>query len=107
VRELKNAIERATVLARGDAITAADLEFIEETSRSDSRLRAWPDEALPTAVAHLEEMLIRRAMLKCAGNRAEAARVLGIHRQLLYSKLKRYGLEASEERTGDVAEDDT
>ena len=107
VRELKNAIERAAVLARGDAITASDLEFIEENSRSDSRLRAWPDEALPTAVAHLEEMLIRRAMLKCAGNRAEAARVLGIHRQLLYSKLKRYGLEASEERTGDVAEDDT
>ncbi len=107
VRELKNAIERATVLARGDAITASDLEFIEENSRSGSRLRAWPDEALPTAVAHLEEMLIRRAMLKCAGNRAEAARVLGIHRQLLYSKLKRYGLEASEERTGDVAEDDT
>jgi DNA-binding NtrC family response regulator len=106
VRELKNAIERAAVLARGDAITAADLQFIEETSRSDSRLRAWPDEALPTAVAHLEEMLIRRAMLKCAGNRAEAARVLGIHRQLLYSKLKRYGLETSEERTGDVAEDD-
>jgi DNA-binding NtrC family response regulator len=107
VRELKNAIERTAVLARGDAITAADLEFIEEPNPSESNLRAWPDEDLPTAVAHLEEMLIRRAMLKCAGNRAEAARVLGIHRQLLYSKLKRYGLEASEERTGNVAEDDT
>jgi DNA-binding NtrC family response regulator len=39
-------------------------------------------------------------------NRAEAARLLGIHRQLLYVKMKRYGLDASEERTEGVGEPD-
>ena len=37
--------------------------------------------------------MIRRALAAAAGNRAEAARRLGIHRQLLYEKLKRYGIE--------------
>jgi DNA-binding NtrC family response regulator len=52
-------------------------------------------------------MLIRRALARSAGNRAEAARMLGIHRQLLYAKMKRYGLEASEDRTQGVGEADT
>jgi two-component system NtrC family response regulator len=107
VRELKNAMERAAVLVRGDVINAADLEFIDEPPVAAEEMRAWPDEDLPTAVAHLEEMLIRRALTKCAGSRAEAARILGIHRQLLYTKLKRYGLDVSEDRTDDVGEDDT
>jgi two-component system NtrC family response regulator len=107
VRELKNAMERAAVLVRGDVISAADLEFIDEPPEAAEEIRAWPDEDLPTAVAHLEEMLIRRALIKCAGSRAEAARILGIHRQLLYTKLKRYGLDVSEDRTDGVGEDDT
>ena len=52
-------------------------------------------------------MLIRRALAKSAGNRAEAARMLGIHRQLLYAKIKRYGLDPSDERTHGVGETDT
>jgi DNA-binding NtrC family response regulator len=107
VRELKNAMERAAILVRGDIINAADLGFIDETRPVADELGAWPDEDLPSAVARLEEMLIRRALARTAGNRAEAARVLGIHRQLLYTKMKRYGLEASEDRTDGVEEADT
>jgi DNA-binding NtrC family response regulator len=44
-------------------------------------------------------MLIRRALLRSGGNRTEAARMLNIHRQLLYSKIKRHGLEVSDVRT--------
>jgi DNA-binding NtrC family response regulator len=40
------------------------------------------------------------------GNRAEAARMLNIHRQLLYSKMKRYGLDVPEDRTVEVGEAD-
>jgi len=36
--------------------------------------------------------MIRQALAACLGNRAEAARRLGIHRQLLYKKMKVYGL---------------
>jgi DNA-binding NtrC family response regulator len=106
VRELKNAMERAAVLARGPVIAAADLDFIAETPATAATPSDWPDEDLPSAMARLEEMLIRRALARSAGNRAEAARRLGIHRQLLYAKMKRYGLDPSEDRTDGVAETD-
>jgi DNA-binding NtrC family response regulator len=107
VRELKNAMERAAVLGRGDVVNASDLGFIDEERPVAEEISAWPDEDLPSATARLEEMLIRRALARSAGNRAEAARMLGIHRQLLYTKMKRYGLEASEDRTQGVGEADT
>ena len=107
VRELKNAMERAAVLVRGDVIQAEDLDFITETAHGSSAVADWPDEDLPGAVARLEEMLIRRALQRCAGNRADAARALGIHRQLLYSKLKRYSIDVSGDQTDDVTEEDS
>jgi DNA-binding NtrC family response regulator len=76
VRELKNAMERAAVLVRGEFINAADLAFFAESQASQVEIIGWPDEDLPTAVARLEEMLIRRALERSAGNRAEAARML-------------------------------
>ena len=106
VRELKNAMERAAVLVHGDTVSFTDLDFINETGPATNRAMDWPDEDLPSAITRLEEMLIRRALARSAGNRAEAARLLGIHRQLLYTKMKRYGLEASEDRTQGVGETD-
>ncbi|MCL2657757.1 MAG: sigma-54 dependent transcriptional regulator [Betaproteobacteria bacterium] len=106
VRELKNAMERAAVLARGGVVNAADFDFIGQTTPASGQTIDWPDEDLPSATARLEEMLIRRALAKSANNRAEAARLLGIHRQLLYTKMRRYGLDASEERTQGVGEAD-
>jgi DNA-binding NtrC family response regulator len=106
VRELKNAMERAAALARGDVVRVEDLDFIRETRPETGGAIDWPDEDLPSATARLEETLIRRALARSGGSRAEAARLLGIHRQLLYVKMKRYGLDASEERTQGVAEAD-
>jgi DNA-binding NtrC family response regulator len=106
VRELKNAMERAAVLARGDVINASDLGFIEETQVTVGEAADWPEEDLPSAIVRLEEMLIRRALARTAGNRAEAARLLGIHRQLLYTKMKRHGLDLSEDRTDSVGNPD-
>jgi two-component system NtrC family response regulator len=102
VRELKNAMERVTVLGRGEMIETGDLAFLDEAqvrSAEPTEPTPWPDEDLPTAMARLEEMLIRRALQRTAGNRAEAARMLNIHRQLLYTKMRRYGLDLSEDRT--------
>jgi len=48
---------------------------------------------LPGAIARLEESMIRKALETCGGNRSEAARRLGIHRQLLHAKMRLYGLE--------------
>jgi two-component system NtrC family response regulator len=107
VRELKNAMERVAVLVHSKLVRAADLGFLDEMRSGLGPAIDWPDEDLPTAVARLETMLIRRALRRTAGNRAETARLLNIHRQLLYTKIKRYGIEESEDRTGSVAKPDS
>ena len=89
VRELRNAIERAAVLSRRPVIGAEDLAFLNGTAPP---VPDTPDSDLPGAVARLEAEMLRRALDACQGNRAEAARRLGIHRQLLYEKLKKYGI---------------
>ncbi|MDN3277556.1 sigma-54 dependent transcriptional regulator [Frankia sp. RB7] len=104
VRELRNVIERACVMTRGDVIGPDDIDI------SGSELttgRAELDADLPTAVAQLETKMIQRALDACGGNRTEAARRLNINRQLLYTKMQRYGLaETSENLTGRVGKDD-
>ncbi len=70
---------------------------------------ALPESDLPTAVARLEEAMIRKALEAAGGNRTEAARRLNINRQLLYTKMQRYGLaeaEPSENATSPVGKDD-
>lgn len=100
VRELKNAMERAGVLTRGNHVTSADLGFLAAVSATRGHPPDWPDEDLPSAVARLEEMLIQRAIERCSGNRSEAAKMLNINRQLLYTKLKRYGLTENDDDAG-------
>jgi two-component system NtrC family response regulator len=104
VRELRNVIERACVMTRGDVIGPDDVDIsgIELTAGG-----AELDADLPTAVAQLETKMIQRALEACGGNRTEAARRLNINRQLLYTKMQRYGLaEASENLTDRVGKDD-
>jgi two-component system NtrC family response regulator len=90
VRELRSAIERATILTRGAVIDVDDLGLAD----TGAAVRSRPAEHLLTALAQLEESMIRTALKDSGGNRAEAARRLGIHRQLLYVKLRHYGITA-------------
>lgn len=91
VRELRNVIERAHVLVRGNEIGVAELDIAGETRGELSAGELLAGD-MPAAVAKLEAAMIRKALLDCAGNRAEAARRLNINRQLLYTKMQRYGL---------------
>jgi two-component system NtrC family response regulator len=89
VRELRNAMERVAVMCRSDTVTASDLGFLtaapaENTDGSGGDLSA--------AVESLERRMIAEALAESNGNRAEAARRLGIHRQLLHAKAEKYGL---------------
>ncbi len=90
VRELRNAMERAAVLGRREIIAAEDLFFL--SSPAGGAESAAPVD-MPGAVARLEQAMIRQALADTSGNRTEAARRLGIHRQLLHEKLRRYGIE--------------
>jgi two-component system NtrC family response regulator len=110
VRELKNAIERVAILSRGDIITASDLDFLTIAPKAaDSTAPDWTEGDLPAAIARLEAYMITRALRETDGNRSEAARRLGIHRQLLYSKAQKYGIDVGEpsgDQTGSVVNPD-
>jgi hypothetical protein len=54
---LKNAMERAAVMVRGDTVNLSDLEFIAEAHAATGGAIDWPDEDLPSATARLEQML--------------------------------------------------
>jgi len=89
IRELSNAILHATTLCTGDTILPAHLP--EELFMRRAPARA------PTALVTLEEVErehIGRVLEACTGNRAEAARVLGIGRNTLWRKLRAYGFDA-------------
>jgi DNA-binding NtrC family response regulator len=94
VRELKNAMERACALAPGPTITDDDLSFLggplvpaEHALPTD-----LADLPLAEAVERVERAMIVRALALANGNRADAARRLGISRQSLYTKMASLGL---------------
>ncbi|SDZ69721.1 sigma54 specific transcriptional regulator, Fis family [Variovorax sp. YR266] len=97
VRELRNVMERCQALVRHRVIGGADLDLAlgaAAPGEAPATLPAdWLEGELPAAVEKLERLLIAHALAQTQGNRAEAARRLGIHRQLLYRKLAQYGLE--------------
>ncbi|CAE6693621.1 sigma-54-dependent transcriptional regulator [Xanthomonas arboricola] len=93
VRELRNVMQRSQLLVRGHSIVAADLDDALEYDAEQPTTAAPLEGTLPEAVARLERQMIQDALAHSGGNRAEAARRLGIHRQLLYRKLDEYGLQ--------------
>ncbi|BBJ98920.1 sigma-54-dependent transcriptional regulator [Xanthomonas campestris] len=99
VRELRNVMQRCALLVRGHTIAAGDLDEALGEPLPGDPLQSQPADAptgtqsLPEAVAQLEKRMIQAALTQAQGNRAEAARQLGIHRQLLYRKLDDYGLQ--------------
>ena len=92
VRELKNVLERASILTPGLEIDVADLDLPGAAWRTPAE--DFLAGTLSEAVARLEEAMICKALREAVGNRTAAARQLGIHRQLLYSKMKQYGIDA-------------
>ena len=85
VRELCQAVARAALLCGGHVIDVPHLpESLREAASDDLCLRV--------AIARLEKDLIGRALERAKGNRSAAARLLGVGRPLLYSKLEEYQL---------------
>jgi DNA-binding NtrC family response regulator len=99
-RELRNALERALVLADGDAIEAADLPATIAGSASplrpvDAALAElnWTD-ARAGALDAFERSFLAASLERHGGNISATARALGLHRQSLQKMLRRLGLAA-------------
>ena len=88
VRELENCIERAVVLARGEALRPEHLP--------GSLRRLTTERSLTFSVGTSLELLERQAILatlrEVKGNKTAAARLLGISQRTLYRKVKAYGM---------------
>jgi transcriptional regulator with GAF, ATPase, and Fis domain len=118
IRELENAIERAVVLAEGPAVTLADLppaisergadalrdpvvnDDFHRAHDSPARRRTKRERAAANATGEqpqqspaAERDALIAALASCGGNKAQAARRLGMPRSTFFSKLKKYSLE--------------
>ena len=106
VRELRNAVERALILCEGGLINPEHLPWHAEPSKSGPLvpLAATAPPAAPIGPAGgdlpahgvdleaMERSFIERALKQTGRNKAKAARLLGLSRSKLYSRMERFGL---------------
>jgi len=91
VRELRNIVERASLLADGHVIEPAHLPD-EVAAAGASRAPDAPAETGGPVLRAAERDALARALNEHDGNRRELARALGLSERTLYRKLAAYGL---------------
>ena len=84
VRELGHAVERATLLAQGDAVREGDLALQPATGGSTT--------LEDMSLEDVERVLISKAMARYEGNVSQVANALGLSRSALYRRLQRHNL---------------
>jgi len=87
IRELKNIMERAVILANTNELTPDNLPLEIKTNTSSNTLSAFD-------LASVEKLHIQRVLNHTNGNKTEAARLLNIGLTTLYRKIEEYGLHS-------------
>jgi transcriptional regulator with PAS, ATPase and Fis domain len=95
VDELADAIEVSYRAAAGPLVQTGDLpEMLHATAGADSHPPRTDDAiVLPQFLAEIEKELLRRALQRAKGNKAKAARLVGVTRASFLSRLQRFGIE--------------
>ena len=94
VRELRNAIERAVILADGGVIRSEHLP-VSGPRPLPSAAESAPTGPLPAGGVNLEDIerqLVIKALTQARHNKTRAAKLLGLTRAQLYSRIEKYGL---------------
>lgn len=89
IRELEHAIEKALIIADGPMLDGRSLNLPAAQNAAPVTKAAAPD---ATTLEEMEYQMIKAAIDKFSGNLSLAANQLGISRQTLYNKMKRFGL---------------
>lgn len=85
LRQMKNTIRRATLLATGNFITINELADLQQSP-------TLPVAGMPLRDEEAEKRHIIEALRQTGNNKSRAAQLLGIDRKTLYNKLKLYGI---------------
>jgi len=106
IRELENLLEQASVFCQDANIQLADLKFrggirptvpavssAPSASGSGDAPRPLVGSLAGLTLDHVERMAIAETLKSCGGNRATAARMLGISERSVYNKIRQLGLE--------------
>jgi DNA-binding NtrC family response regulator len=99
VRELRNAIEHALVTVSAGTIQLDDLP-IEVRSPREARTTIPEAARRPAAAGATPREQIEDALRQSGGNRAEAARILGIGRVTLWKRMRRLGMTTDDSEQG-------
>lgn len=101
IRELRNVMERAIILASGDPIAPSHLpkELRTESDESIVPSAAGSIPMKPMSLAEAERRHILLVVDQCCGNKTLAAKQLGISRLTLRSKLRQYGVAEEADET--------
>lgn len=84
LRELNNVVKRAVLLTRGNKITTAELTQAMGQIRTDNVLQLYDEDT--------ERQRIITALQQTNGNKAKAARLLGVDRKTIYNKIEKLGI---------------
>lgn len=84
LRELNNVVKRAVLLTRGSQITTAELTQAMGQIRTDNVLQLHDEDT--------ERQRIITALQQTNGNKAKAARLLGVDRKTIYNKIEKLGI---------------
>ena len=84
LRELNNVVKRAVLLTRGSQITTAELTLAMGQIRTDNVLQLHDEDT--------ERQRIITALQQTNGNKAKAARLLGVDRKTIYNKIEKLGI---------------
>ncbi len=91
IRELENVVERCVILRQGTSIDEKDLHLGEGRGGQNGFLPDIPPEGI--SLEEVEKSLIEKALIRCQGNRSQAARLLHIPRHVLLYRLEKFGLK--------------
>ncbi len=99
VRELRNVIERAIIFCATSQLTPRDLQFHNASPQhvEPSNTESLDFTALSNlTLASVEKQLVSEALRRANGNLSQAARLLGVSREMVRTRIKTHGLTATE-----------